>query len=232
MSENYIKKLIEDSKGLDKEFPEYFVQTIENKNLKKFYSNDLNFTRDELVELINILSYIDNKYLIDALYLSKYYNYDIFHLLNPDLEQMLSVIKYKSIISFIENGCILCVKYFFTELTKIYDIYTLFMKACENGQLDIAKYLISLESTHGQIDIHIWNDSIFTNTCKDSIFSNVCRDRQLDIAKYLISLENTHGQIDIHVNNDSIFSDASGYKRLDIVNYLISLESTHGKIDR
>ena len=122
------------------------------KILKNFYSNDLIFIQDELIELINILSFLNNKYLIDALYLSKYNEYDISHLLNPDLEQMLSDIKYESLLSFVKNGCIICIKYFLIELLKYYSFNNIFQTACENNQLDIAKYLISLENTHDQIN--------------------------------------------------------------------------------
>jgi len=97
-----------------------------------------------------------------------------------------------------------------------------FRHACENGHLDVVKYLISLEPDHGRIDIHTWDEGAF---------QLACRNGHLDVVKYLISLEPEHGRIDIHAYDDYAFRCACYDGHLDVVKYLISLEPSHESID-
>ena len=97
-----------------------------------------------------------------------------------------------------------------------------FRWACQNGHLDVVKYLISLEPDHDRINIH---------ACDEEAFRWACQFGNLDVVKYLISLEPDHNRIDIHAENEHAFLFACLNGHLDVVKYLISLEPDHGHID-
>ena len=65
----------------------------------------------------------------------------------------------------------------------------LFVGLVENGHLEVAKFLISLENGHGKINIHAENEYAFRWACQNG---------HLEVAKFLLSLENGHGKINIH----------------------------------
>lgn len=96
-----------------------------------------------------------------------------------------------------------------------------FEAAIIGGSLDIAKYAIELESTHGKINIHIEDEKLFDYS--------VSR-RNVHILEYLISLEPTHGEIDLHIDKDKIFNTALIYPEdSPTIEFLLSLEPTHGR---
>jgi hypothetical protein len=121
--------------------------------------------------------------------------------------------------------------------------------------VDIVTYLISLEPTHGQINIHRNYEFAFRCVCgsgsvelakcliglepthgpinihiyEEEAFRVACKSGSVELVKYLISLEPTHGQIDIHADEDVAFATGSHMPRM--IRYLIRLEPTHGKID-
>jgi hypothetical protein len=118
---------------------------------------------------------------------------------------------------------------------------SIFPKVCEQGHLEIAQWLYSLESkTHfrkqrtqafilaikkghyevakwlvslGEVDIHI--------TC-DAAFRFVCDAGHLEMAQWLYSL----GQVDIHVCDEEAFRWACQNGHLAIVQWLYSLDGT------
>lgn len=67
-----------------------------------------------------------------------------------------------------------------------YDYDKAFRVACKNGRLDVARYLIELESRYGKTDIHALNEYAFLSAV---------RKNYMDVAKYLMSLKATHGPI-------------------------------------
>lgn len=101
-----------------------------------------------------------------------------------------------------------------------FDISIVFTGAAAYGHLNILKYLISLEPTHGIIDIHIENEYNFNQSI---------RFGRLELLKYLFSLEPTHGRINVHGGFDHAFWVAARNDDLDVLKFLVSLEPTHGK---
>jgi hypothetical protein len=105
-----------------------------------------------------------------------------------------------------------------------------FVPACLNGHLKVAKWLISLEPTHGKIDIHATDEeTIDAYTCNEYAFRTACENGHLEVAKWLLSLEPTHGKIDIHAGNNYAFKFACFNGHLEIAQWLFSLELIHGK---
>ena len=200
-----IKEIINDSVltkdiDYDEELSDITISKIENIQLRKFYQNNLNFSEDNLLELIETMSYLDNKYLYEALYLASYYNYDLIfreifiqNIYNAMPKNEIEMINY-----FIFNNYNHIIKYLIsTEIIDIHDKeYYTFKIACEYGNLEIVQYFISLEKTHGKIDIHDDGDYAFLVACENN---------KIDIAQFLLSLENTHGKIDIHIDDENIF---------------------------
>jgi hypothetical protein len=64
-----------------------------------------------------------------------------------------------------------------------------FRVSCNNGHLDVAKWLLSLESVHGKIDIHAINDCTLRWSC--------CSNR-LDVVKWLLSLDKFNNDLVDH----------------------------------
>ena len=98
-----------------------------------------------------------------------------------------------------------------------------FFDACENGHKSIAEWLLSLEETHGKIDIHVDDEKVFRHACSNG---------HKAVAEWLLSLEETHGKINIHANDDQAFRLACRRGHKSVSEWLLSLEETHGKIDK
>jgi ankyrin repeat protein len=81
-----------------------------------------------------------------------------------------------------------------------------FTQACENGKIEIAKLLISLERTHGKIDINHGNNTAFRRACMNG---------NLHIVKWLLSIS----KIDI---SEEILNESYTRGQIHIVKYLIS----------
>jgi hypothetical protein len=97
-----------------------------------------------------------------------------------------------------------------------------FSIACATGQIDIAKWILTLEKIAGPVNIHYDHDTAFRMAC-------CCNYKK--IAEWLLSLEETHGHINIHDHQDHAFRWACYYEHLHIAKWLLSLEETHGKVD-
>ncbi len=127
---------------------------------------------------------------------------------------------YEQVLSFfgIENKINIHVSY--NKILKDND--SNFKYACMIGNLELAKFLLSLEKTHGKIDIHTTDDSSF-------IISFI--NNHIEISKLLLSLEETHGKINIHAYNEYIFIKSCSAGNFEAIKFLFSLETTHGKIN-
>ena len=67
------------------------------------------------------------------------------------------------------------------------DLQAEFLAACQNGHVPIIEHLLSLQETHGKINIHAQDELAFQMACVNGYTSVV--DHQL-------SLEPTHGKIE------------------------------------
>src|SRR5260221_9461896 len=111
--------------------------------LEKIYNDDYNFTDEELWTLIDQLSYIDNKYLIDMIVFSKYKRSEfIKNNLNEDLSKIYNECGADDSIfkEFIKRKNISILKY----INKIYNIQVdenLLNHCCKVGNLEIFKWL-------------------------------------------------------------------------------------------
>ena len=89
-------------------------------------------------------------------------------------------------VSFFNESCIfgnlnVCKFYYFKlKSTSNFDLDMAFQLSCGNGHLHIAQWLLSLQNSHGKIDIHDNNDCAFQLSCKYG---------HLPVAQWLLSLE-------------------------------------------
>jgi hypothetical protein len=82
-----------------------------------------------------------------------------------------------------------------------------------NSDLEVLKFLISLEQTHGKFDIHKCNDLIFYKNCGN-----------LEYVIYLLSLEKSHGKFEIDINQ--AFCEACLKGNLKCIKFFIHLSKT------
>ena len=265
---SYIEQLIKDSNylsdiyefkdedlSLTAEQHQNFLNIFENEQLKRFYAGDLNFSKDEIMELIGIMEYIRNKYVDNVYYLAKYYKYSLVFdneyanmfydkiKINPENidNSLMHINRYylKSIIEIINNlfskGCLIVIKYLITS-GEIYKNYkyniqdknsNFFYEICLTGNLDLVKYVISNEDIFGQIHLH----KMKIQNKNYNFFGPICSIGNLDLVKYALLNEDIFGKINIHGFNENAFTEACSKGHLNIAKYLISLEYTHGKID-
>ena len=104
-----------------------------------------------------------------------------------------------------------------------------FIDACENGKLEIVKYLIDTFGVKSDvnpngIDIHAKNERAFIVSC--GIL-------HLGIVKYLIYLlgvknkDSNPNVIDIHADNDYAFKFACNLKHIELAQFLASLDERY-----
>ena len=92
--------------------------------------------------------------------------------------------------------------------------YTPLHTACEYGQLEVIKFLLSLPS----VDVNIQSNSGYTP------LHSACRYSQLDIIKFLVSLPS----VDVKIQSNNGYTplhSACRYSQLDIIKFLVSLPS-------
>ena len=97
--------------------------------------------------------------------------------------------------------------------------HTPLQTACEYGQLDIVKFLVSLPSVDVKIRISDYS----------TLLHKACRYGELQIVKFLVSLPS----VDVNINNSNghtPLQTACEYGQLDIVKFLVSLPSVDVKI--
>lgn len=179
--------------------------------LIRMYNSDLDLSNDDALQLIEILNYLDNKYLDDILLLLKHYESEyIENRLNPDLK-----LKYDNLDSekdllpiFIERGNYYVVDWLYkiNEFDEEYN-FKAFQLACVNGQLRIAKLIYSVTN----FDIH---------KNKFEIFNDVCMNGQIKVAKWMYSLENI--KIKYRAEFTFVFVCMAGY--LSMVEWLYSIK--------
>ena len=87
-----------------------------------------------------------------------------------------------------------------------------FIDACENGQLEVVKYLLTSAELTEHADIHAQNDSGF---------SWACAQGHLEVVKYLLTSPELTEHADIHAGNDEGFKWACRYGHLEVIKYLI-----------
>jgi hypothetical protein len=82
------------------------------------------------------------------------------------------------------------------EISGHQDFHVTAIEACN---LEAFAYLLSLEKSHGKLDLHKQDGKIFAVACQYS---------WIEALDYLIALEPTHGQFDIHRNEEQIMTHA------------------------
>lgn len=90
-----------------------------------------------------------------------------------------------------------------------------FVRSCENGKFEMARYLYSLD--------HSYNTYTY-----EEAFINACRNGHLEIMKWIYGLDSA---IDIHVDMERPFRDACEYGYLEIVKYLYEVGLETEKIN-
>ena len=93
----------------------------------------------------------------------------------------------------------------------------LFQKCCYNGQIEMSKWLLSVNPT---IDVSSDNEFAFRKACSSG---------HLELAQWLLSVKPT---INISANTDEAFREACLFGRLDVVKWLISMKEMDEKVNR
>ena len=92
----------------------------------------------------------------------------------------------------------------------------IFINACATGNIEYAKWLLSLEQTHGKI---------YIGSFCESAFRLACNHGHIEMAKFLISLSNVgYHKIDIHASNDGAFEYAICHDDINVINFILSLD--------
>ena len=95
-----------------------------------------------------------------------------------------------------------------------------FIDSCENGYLEVVKYLLTSPDLKEHADIHANNDYGFRLACQNG---------HLEIVKYLLTSADLKEHADIHAQDDNGFRWACEKGHLEIVKFLIldmSIEKT------
>ncbi len=86
-----------------------------------------------------------------------------------------------------------------------------FKWACENGHLEVAKWLLTIESN---IDISAYNDVAFTTACFNG---------HLEVAKWLLTIKPT---INVSAEAECAFQLACRYGHLEVIQWLLTIKPT------
>ena len=136
-------------------------------------------------------------------------------------------------------------KYSFLELNFINDGFSW---ACNNGHLEVVKYLLTSPDLKEHADIHADNDKGFRGACDkghlevvkylltspylkeyadihaqdDYGFRWACSNRHLEVVKYLLTTPELKEHVNIHANDDWGFRYACNNGHLEVVKYLLT----------
>jgi ankyrin repeat protein len=107
------------------------------------------------------------------------------------------------------------------EEQKLYEEYKnlpeevlndIFLGACYQGNLELAKFVLTYPSLKNHANIHA-NDDLSLN--------HACSEGHLEIVKYLLSSSDLKEHIDIHSDNDIAFRVACSCEQLEVIKYFI-----------
>ena len=96
-------KIIKDSKmfeniDTDEELSEYTIQKVNNKQLIRFYQGDFLFTKTEILELLDIMNFLDNKNLEEVFKIAYKLDYDLSNNLIHELNYVSEKVKFDGIL--------------------------------------------------------------------------------------------------------------------------------------
>jgi len=98
-----------------------------------------------------------------------------------------------------------------------------FRWSCQNGHLEVAKWLIKLSQSEGfnLIDIHVGSEYAFQWSCQNG---------HLEVAKWLIELSQSEGfsLIDIHAKSEYAFQLSCFKGHIEVAKWLIELSQSEG----
>ena len=88
-----------------------------------------------------------------------------------------------------------------------------FIQACQNGHLELVKYLLTSPDLKEHANI---------NYKDDNGFKWACRNEHFDIVKYLTSSPDLKDKIDIHLKNDLVFVNACANGQINVIKFLLT----------
>lgn len=175
-------------------------------NICKFYESKLNFENNELLELINNLSYLDNIHLNSLLLFAKYQDLAYFQEnLNEDLLRLYSdyELENNQFHHFIKIGSIFICKWLFKNTQSFYenkkDHEKGFLLCCEYGQFEILLWLYQTTNVNLKFDDNLG-------------FLLACDNGHENIVKWLNNVGNIN--VRTHDNYGFVKSCSKGYLNL------------------
>jgi hypothetical protein len=147
-----------------------------------------------------------------------------------------------------------------TGITLQFNLGRLLFEACHNNQLEMAKYLMTLEPLYGQIDLRVLNFTInemcrlgyneivmYLCSFKDShmllrddylnsifqtfVLRGIRTTIDLDLVKYFVSLDEQHNRIRIHEDDEFVLRVVCEKGYIALIKYLFTLEPIYGDFD-
>ena len=235
---NYLKSLFQDINDLDELEDEFnsLPNIINRGNIVKFYSNDYNFTNDNLLNLLKDLDFLQSGRIMEILMLLKdknkddnYYKDKISRYLERDYDNivlqetlfltfifydLINPLEYFYDSKAIDKAIQICIKLdnldsFLSLIDKGYDIKTNNFKLLEMIAEQNGVKILEYLIQNGA-NIHVQNDYSLRWTSKNGHF---------EIVKLLLT---PSVAVNIHANDDEALRYASEYGRLEVVKLLLT----------